>query len=105
MALTSWSAEELIRYSPDDNTEIAKKEISVKTSVNSGITIKETEEGGIGGLLLRGAAFMSSSWWTPICRCPTREWLQDGDTWLMNSSCLDDWAPAGAAHLREASGY
>lgn len=39
-----------MRYSQDDNTEIAKKEISVKTSVNSSITIKETEEGGMGGL-------------------------------------------------------
>lgn len=41
LAFTAWPVEELIRYSQDDNKEIAKKEIGVKMSINSGI--KETE--------------------------------------------------------------
>lgn len=79
LLITAWPVEELIKHSQGDNTEIAKKEIKVLFS-----------------WLPIGA---------PIWRSPTSEWLQDGDTSMMKSSCPDDCAGAGATHLRKASGY
>jgi len=66
LAFAAWSVEDLMRYFQGGNTEVAEKEISVKTSVNSGITIKETEKGEMGGLLFRGAGFMTPSWCTHL---------------------------------------